>query len=211
MESNARLKELQFAIDMARNVLARNHVVILDTETTGFDKPQAIQIAIIDPADQILFYQDIKPFNKTIEAGAQAIHGISNERLTHASSFADHHEQLTQILDHSSVIGYRTNYDIEVFTNTAAVYGLDLPAMIPFCGMDCFATVYGEKSRHGGYKWKSLQFAMEFFDLSPKGDFHDALTDAIATLEIVRAIAATTPQQLISRQNKYQVENLTFA
>lgn len=208
MEVKTRLEELQFAIDLARNVLARNNVVILDTETTGFKSPQAIQIAIIDHTGQILFYQDIKPFNKPIEDAALAIHGISNDRLIHASSFAEYHDQLTRVLDHSSVIGYRTNYDIEVLENSATVYGLDLPAMMPFCVMDCFATVYGETSRHGKYKWKSLKFAMDFFGLAAKGELHDALNDAYATLEIVRAIAASCAHQLIAMQNKHHFENL---
>ena len=58
--------------------------VIFDTETTGLDKTdEVIEIACVDIDGNVLLDTLVKPTCR-VSDGARAIHGISDDQLTHA-------------------------------------------------------------------------------------------------------------------------------
>ena len=172
------------AIDWARDVLADDQAVIFDTETTGLDEPEIIEIAIIDTSGNVLMNQRVKPAGE-IEAGAQNIHGITPEDLADCPGWADIDEQvLTIFRETSRIIVYNVQFDwnawgwsrIKAGVNDGNEdrYGLGFQ-----CAMEEYAVYCRQWSDyHKSYRWQRL----------PGGD-HSALGDALATLEVIRAMA----------------------
>lgn len=170
------------AIDWAQQMLARPDVAILDTETTGLKEwDQVVEIAIINPAGDVLFNEQILP-TCPISQGAAAIHGLSlaQMRLKGARSYLAYWPALLPIFQSHHTLVYNYEFDARLLTQTARAHGL--PGKIPIhgaCVMEQYAAFVGEwNSYHGNYKWPRL----------PGGD-HSALGDCRATLAVLREMA----------------------
>src|SRR5688572_13974151 len=84
--------------------------VILDTETTGLEDGEIVQIAIVNHRREILLDTFVKPVNP-IPRGAQAIHGISNEMVVNAPSWASVRDQVISLITGQNVVIYNATYD----------------------------------------------------------------------------------------------------
>ena len=67
-------------------LLNRADVLILDTETTGLDWPEIVDIAVIDTRGYRRLNRLVLPAQSDIEAGAVAVHGITPEKLREAQA-----------------------------------------------------------------------------------------------------------------------------
>ena len=74
-------------MDFYETIAARNFCV-LDTETTGLKDAEICQIAIIDHTGEVLFNTLVKPV-KPIPSDAVRVHGITNEQVQNAPSWAE--------------------------------------------------------------------------------------------------------------------------
>jgi DNA polymerase-3 subunit epsilon len=154
------------AIEWARDLMISSAFVVFDSETTGLSSPvDFVEIAVVDPAGETLFDSLLKPSCR-IEPRARAVHGHSAKSLSDAPHFLEVYPDLLEVLYKRRVIAAR-----------GALAG-ELPKWE--CAMRQFARFVGEPAKRGrGYRPQKL----------PGGD-HTALGDALATLHLIKGMAA---------------------
>lgn len=102
-------------------------IIVLDTETTGLDKPHAFEVAAslcefkygkLTPVAQ---YRQLFNPNKAIEPAASEIHGYTNEMLADKPAIQDF--QLSELgitpADTVYIIGHNIKFDIDCLKTTA--------------------------------------------------------------------------------------------
>lgn len=180
------------AIQWAQNLLARNFYV-LDTETTGLGQgDEIIQIGIVDAGGNAVLDQLIKP-SIPIPPGAARVHGITDADVIHSPIFSSLYIKLSSLLAGETVIAYNMDFDWRMLRQTAARYRL--PAIRigkRDCAMKQYAKFKGKRSGQGrGYVWHKLTSAVAQESIAV-GDAHNALGDALMTLELVRKMASAS-------------------
>ena len=109
LESKLRLEPVR---GWARALLDDPDLLLLDSETTGL-KGYLVEIGIIDRDGQQVFHSLINP-KCPIEAGAQAVHGISDDDVKNAPTFGEIEPQLRALLEYKNVVIYNASFDIGV-------------------------------------------------------------------------------------------------
>lgn len=171
------------AADWARKLLARNDVVILDTETTGLHgNAEIVQIAIIDISGTVLLDTLVKPF-RSIPSDATHIHGITDVMVDSAPTFDILAPQLRELLSGLTCVVYNAAFDERMLEQSARAR--DLTYEVPIfaadytCAMEMYSQWIGYWSNyHHNYRWQPL----------PGGD-HSALGDCRACLAVLRQMA----------------------
>lgn len=172
------------AILWAREVLADESAVILDTETTGLnDRAEIVEIAIIDIQGNARLDTLIKPKGK-IPADTSAIHGITAVDVATAPTWSEIDEQVGELLRAASrVVIYNADYDTRLIHQTRSLYSLppmEIPPHRYECAMQRYAEFYGQWSdHHQSFKWQALHGG------------HRALGDCLATLGALKKMAET--------------------
>jgi DNA polymerase-3 subunit epsilon len=158
-------------------------VVILDTETTGFNNPEIVQISACNREGEPLINTLILPEHpeRVLEKGrggkcAADIHGLTPDKLIGAPSFPEVWETLGPLIDGAVLVIFNANYDYPIIQNLCKHHGLPEPTPHTVtCAMLMYADYCGEwDDYHGNFRWQKL----------PEGD-HSALGDVLATLRIV--------------------------
>jgi DNA polymerase III subunit epsilon len=158
--------------------------VIFDSETTGLSSPvDFVQIAVVDPVGETLFASLLKPACR-IEPRARAVHGYSAKSLSDAPHFSKVYPDLLEVLYKRRVIVFNASYDRRVWDTAVRHLGARgaLAGELPRweCAMRQYAKFVGEPAKRGvGYHLQKL----------PGGD-HTALGDALATLHLIKGMAA---------------------
>jgi DNA polymerase III subunit epsilon len=183
-------KDREAARQWARMVLADPHTVILDTETTGLDdRAEICQIAAINLAGDALFNSLVRP-TTPIPPEASRIHGITNAivEIQMAPTWLEVERTLAPILLGSRLIIYNADYDIRLIEQSYWAAGVTNAWQAPLmvapheteCAMHWYSKYVGEwNDYHGNYRWQRL----------PGGD-HSALGDCLATLDVLKRMAA---------------------
>lgn len=187
------------AILWARQMLLRDFVV-LDTETTGLNPrlgDQAITIGVVDSTGQILLDARIKP-TIPISRDASDRHGYSNEVVAAWDGLANIYDDVCFALKGRFVISYcARRYDLEIIRSTCLAHGQPVIHVSDFHELlPVFAEFYGEwNDYHGNYRWQRLGTAAAHFGINisdlAAGREHDAVTDCLIALEVLRRMAAT--------------------
>ena len=92
--------------------------IVLDTETTGLetrDGHRIIEIGCVEMLDRRLSGNNLHLYlqpNREIDAGAFAVHGISNEFLADKPVFSDIAEQLLNYLQGAELIIHNADFDV---------------------------------------------------------------------------------------------------
>jgi len=167
--------------------------LVLDTETTGLgDEAQCIDIAIVAP-DGTAVLNTLVRASIAIENAAAQAHGITEEMIEFAPSWAIVQPKIMEIIKGHNVITYGATFDRRILHQSDDGNGLPKVDYCQFsnwcCCMEAFAEVYGERNpRFGTYTWKKLVIAADYFDL---GEFsaHRALSDTEMTRKVSLAIA----------------------
>lgn len=188
------------AIEWARQMLEKDFV-ILDTETTGLYPErgdQAITIGVVSKAGEILLDARLKPTIR-ISYDAEARHGYSNEVVAGWPTLADIYPQVEQALKGRIVVSYCANgYDLKIIRSTCQaheqpeIHFADFYELLP-----PFADFYGEwNDYHGNYRWQKLGTAASYFKVDTSslaaGREHDAVTDCLIALEVLRGMAGAS-------------------
>lgn len=180
------------AIQWAQNLLAREFYV-LDTETTGLgNRDEIIQIGIVDAGGNAVLDQLIKP-SIPIPPGAAKVHGITDDDVINSPKFSSLYIKLSSLLAGETVIAYNMDFDWRMLQQTVARYRLpDIRIGKRDCAMKQYAKFKGKRSGQGrGYVWHKLTKALAQESIA-LGNAHNALGDALMTLELVRKMASST-------------------
>lgn len=172
-----------------QEVVQSGDFVILDTETTGLGNTAEIcQVAVIDSAGHVLLNTLVRPMSP-IPSDATRIHGITNDAVSSAPTFADIAQDLKLLLKGQHLIIYNADYDMRLLHQSDAS-GFDwysVPVSVR-CAMEAFSPVFGEwNSYHGSYRWQKLTTAAVYYGITVE-NAHDALGDCKMTLGVVRAM-----------------------
>lgn len=175
-------------------VLLKEGFVVLDTETTGLNKgrdDEPVQIAIIDQAGTVMLDTLLKP-SFPIPADATRIHGITDEMVKDAPTFADIQERFIEAIRGKRVVIYNASYDQAIIVNaTKPADPFWVHASGTTCAMAMYAQFYGEWNDYrGSYKWQSLVNAcsQQGIEVGPV-PAHSALGDCLRTLALIRKMA----------------------
>lgn len=164
--------------------------LILDTETTGLDdQAEVIEISVIDARGEVLLDTLVRPSGQ-IPAEASAIHGITNEDVATAPTWAEIHQRLVELVAGRLVIAYGADFDIRLIEQTAARYGLEWQRPETGCAMRLYAQRNGEWSdRRSTWRWLKLGVAAEASGINT-GGAHRALADCRMALGVIRAMSS---------------------
>lgn len=178
----------------SRPLELKPNTVILDTETTGFKDAEICEISVIDINGNKVFDTLIKPSNP-IPQQATAIHGITNEMVASAPTFAEIHEKLIEALTNKSIIIYNSQFDIKMLLQTALISDVDLLFYSRLdsqsrCAMNWYGgyrkdnTLDGKAAR--AYK---LTDAYQYEGLDTKDiQAHRAYADCLMTLNLIKTV-----------------------
>lgn len=174
------------------NIVRGGHFLILDTETTGLERGEVVQIGVIDSSGRELMNTFVKPVDP-IPLSTTRIHGITNQMVASAPRFGEVVEQLRQTLQDQQVIVYNAVYDRRMLHLSAEAAGLEKTDWKTlshwWCAMEAFAEVYGDyNSFRRSYRWQKLSTAARYYGLSPVNE-HTALGDCLTTLAVCKHMA----------------------
>ena len=186
--------------------LQRHDYVVWDTETTGLDEDSKIvSIGIVSKSGDVLVDSLINP-GEHIPSDATGIHGVTDEMVAYAPTFAELYPQIRNALRGKVWVIYNKSYDIPRLEYECERYYLpvikplidyktslrgfrDIGKEMTFCMMMAFAEKYGEWHDYfENYKWQSLTTAAKYYGIQIE-NAHNALADAKMTLELVRHMA----------------------
>lgn len=176
------LADRRAAILWAQGLLRRNDWVICDTETTGLSSTdEIVSIGLLGPDGTVLLDSLVRP-TCCISAGAASIHGITEERVANAPTFAAIYPTIHQLLLGKQLVIYNAEFDIRMLWQSGKAAGV--PQVGPWalaCVMEQYAMFHGQwNERYGNYRWQPLR----------DGD-HSAIGDCRATLTLIKLMAAS--------------------
>jgi DNA polymerase-3 subunit epsilon len=173
------------AAEWARGLLKKDPAdwVILDTETTGLsDTDEVVQVAMVNGAGDVLMDNVLIKPTISISRGASNIHGITDEVVKDASNFVDVWLEIHMHAQGKQLVIYNAQFDTRMLWQSAKAqsHTIALPCTVCHDAMGYYAEWVGEwNDYHGNFRWQRL----------PGGD-HTALGDCLATLEIIKDMAA---------------------
>lgn len=163
--------------------------LVLDTETTGLGyQAQIVELAIINAAGEVVLETRLRP-TVPIEAGAERVHGIGAADLARAPSWPDVAAEIEALLTGRTVVIFNARFDKGLLRQTAEAFGDRaqwLDTVRTRCAMYLAAEAYGPTNSHGTI---SLANAMDDAGVEWRGPAHSAAADALAALDVVKAIA----------------------
>lgn len=127
-------------------------IVILDTETTCLERPEIVEIGIIDKNGMVLFESLIKPIG-AITDGAREVHGIDESSVANAPSWNECYDAIQMILKDRHVLCYNDQFDTSALNYTSRKNGLEYMSLTTSCIMNTYRQYMGHE------KWLSLSMA----------------------------------------------------
>lgn len=158
-------------------------VLVLDTETTGFDEnAEILQFSALWGTGRLAMNWYIRPVRHTSWPSAMEVNHITPTMVAHCAPMTALRPQINALLASARVIvGYNLPFDLRMLEqngimlpDTGQTEYVDL--MIPF------ARVYGVwNDTYQSYKWQKLITCAKYYGYQGNG-WHDSLADTKATL-----------------------------
>ena len=156
--------------------------IVLDTETTGLDPRQGhkmIEIGCIELIDRKLTGNNLHFYvnpEREIDAGAVAIHGITNEFLSDKPLFQDVAEDLLTYLKGSEVIIHNAPFDVGFLDNEFphCIEGYD--CLSSYC--EIFDTLVQARQLHPGQRNDLDSLCKRYEVDNSNRELHGGLLDA---------------------------------
>ncbi len=131
------------------NMIRSDDYLVLDTETTGVNHAEIVQIGIIDAQGTVLMDTLVKPIHR-IPYQATAIHGITDTMVIDAPPWAEVTTQVEALLRDRDLIVYNAAFDRKMMHQSAASAGLPKTDWKTFsrwwCAMEAYAEAYGARN-----------------------------------------------------------------
>jgi DNA polymerase III subunit epsilon len=165
--------------------------VIFDTETTGLDANQGHRIIEVGAVELInrrktgrTFHQYFKP-DRDVEAGALAVHGITNEFLNTQPRFGELADELMEFLSGAELVIHNAAFDVTFLD--AELKRLKRRQLVRDC-CTVFDTLSLARKLHPGQR-NSLDALCKRYDVDNSGrELHGALLDAHLLLDVFLAM-----------------------
>ncbi|MEG5236954.1 3'-5' exonuclease [Microcoleus sp. AT9b-C3] len=173
------------AVLWAREQLSQNDWVILDTETTGLDDAEMVEIAVINPLGDALLNTLVKP-TIPIPAEVTDLHGISDAMVADAPSFPEVYPRIDAALKDKRVLIYNSAFDIKILNYCCQLHSLPILKLTK--RSDCLMEWAAQWRGYWSYYYEDYKY----FPL-PSGN-HRALGDCTAAFELIKRMAADSDQ-----------------
>ncbi len=162
--------------------------IVLDTETTGLDPAQGhriIEIGCVELNHRRLtgnnYHVYIQP-DRTIDEGAQNVHGISNEFLADKPRFADIVEDLVDYLKGAELIIHNAPFDVGFLNHEFKLIGEQYNTVEDYCSV-IDTLVMARKLRPG--QKNNLDALCKHYEVNnSQRELHGALLDAELLSEV---------------------------
>ncbi|MEM9767652.1 MAG: IS630 family transposase [Cyanobacteria bacterium P01_D01_bin.71] len=179
MNPSSRLRDRRHAAYWSKELILREDWVILDTETTGLQKAEIVQIGVLSGDGEVLLNSLVRP---TIQIPHEAglIHGITDDLVKNAPEFPEIYLHLVDVTANKAVVIYNAKFDQAILKYCCKLASLELPKLIEVhCAMHWYSKWISDWSDYyGNYRWLKL----------PGGD-HSAIGDCYAALELIKKMA----------------------
>ncbi|MCE2490423.1 MAG: 3'-5' exonuclease [Anaerolineae bacterium] len=172
-------------------LLERDDVLILDTETTGLDRSaEVIEVALINTRGDTLLHRLALP-QDGIPRSASRVHGLTLDVLQQlgAGSWTTLHDELAPVLAGAAlVLVYNAAFDRRLLQQTSARHNQQLPSVIWRCAMNDYAAWH--RLQRGARRGYGLEPAFRRECGDNIDQQHRALSDCRMVLALMRAVAA---------------------
>ena len=177
----------QNAIRKAKELLM-TRPLFMDTETTGLGvDDEIIEIAILDHNSQVVFEQLLKPLIR-IPQDATRLHGITDEQVQSAPSWADVWPEIVRITQNRYVGTYNADFDNRMIQQTNRIHQVTPPSSIRFF---CVMKLYAEFYPYGGGRYQKLEDAGRQCGIAIPNS-HRAKDDTLLAIKVFEKIARTS-------------------
>lgn len=185
--------------------------IVLDTETTGLEYSRGdrvIEIGCVELVGRKLtnrrFHRYINP-GREIEAGAMAVHGITNEFLQDKPKFAEIVSEFVDFIRDAELVIHNAAFDIGFLNHELSL--LDFSPLDQICG-GVVDTLKLARELHPGRK-NSLDVLCDRYEIdNTKRTLHGALLDAELLAEVYLAMTRGQESLIIDLENAPAAEEL---
>ncbi len=166
--------------------------LVVDTETTGLEPSEGhriIEIGCIEVIERSItkanFHRYLQP-DREIDAGAVAVHGISNDFLADKPHFADIAEELIAYLQGAELIIHNAAFDVGFLNHELRQWRPDAPRIEELCTV--VDTLALARQRHPGQR-NSLDALCRRYEVdNARRELHGALLDAEILADVYLAM-----------------------
>jgi DNA polymerase-3 subunit epsilon len=166
--------------------------IILDTETTGIrveDGHRIIEVGCLEMVNRRLtgnhFHRYLNP-GREVEAGAMAVHGITNEFLRDKPPFTDIASELVEFISGSELIIHNAPFDLSFLNYELSMQGRGFKLVTDYCQV--LDTLPLARKLHAGQR-NSLDALCKRYGVdNAKREWHGALLDAHLLAEVYLAM-----------------------
>lgn len=172
----------QQAIIWANEVLKKNDVVLLDTETTGVDKKaRLIDLGVINSKGSTVIDLLINP-NMPIPERASEVNHIYDDMVKNSPKFEQIYSRVFDLLDGKTILAWNSNFDKRIVENEFKI----LDKSPPNCKWIDVMPIYGKYSNKGHFN-KLCLAAQECGIIQEQT--HRSVDDCIFTLKVIQRMA----------------------
>ena len=184
--------------------------VILDTETTGLDPKTGHRLVEIGAVELInhtptgVKYQTYINPERTVDAGAQEIHGLTNEFLKQHPTFADISVEFMNFLSDSTLVIHNAPFDLTFINMELSRLG-----MASICSERVIDTLVLARKKFPGAQASLDALCRRFAIENRHRELHGALVDAALLADVyIELIGGKEPTLGLSAQKaKLVAEN----
>ncbi|MEC7661732.1 MAG: DNA polymerase III subunit epsilon [Pseudomonadota bacterium] len=186
--------------------------VILDTETTGLDPKTGHRLVEIGAVELInhtptgVTYQTYINPERDVDAGAQEIHGLTNEFLKQHPTFADISVEFMNFLSDSTLVIHNAPFDLAFINMELSRLG-----MAPVCSERVIDTLVLARKKFPGAQANLDALCRRFGIENRHRELHGALVDAALLADVyIELIGGKEPTlSLSTKKAKMVAENTT--
>ncbi len=173
--------------------ILQSNPLFFDTETTGLHGyAEIVEIGVVNADGQTVLESLVRP-TRRIPADATRVHGITNDMVLDAPTWAEIWPQVKHLFTDRKVGIFNADFDLRMMRQSHEQHGLSWEEMggSAFCVMKMYARFYGELLGRGNAKWQSLQNAGQQCGI-PLPNSHRAIDDAKLASAVFRHMAGPT-------------------